>query len=124
MALSHRNLRLAPEVNRILFVKNLPYKLSEEDLYSIFGRFGGIRQIRIGITQGTMGTAYVVYNDIYDAKNACEKLSGFSVGNRYLVVAYYQPQKTQRRIDLKRKEMDMEKIRKTYYTGNASQDKT
>lgn len=32
----------------------------------------------------------MVYEDIFDAKNACEHLSGFNVSNRYLVVLYYQ----------------------------------
>lgn len=41
----------------------------------------------------TKGTAFVVYEDIFDAKNACEHLSGFNVCNRYLVVLYYQPHK-------------------------------
>jgi pre-mRNA branch site protein p14 len=35
----------------------------------------------------------VVYEDIYDAKNACDHLSGFNVGGRYLVVLYYQAAK-------------------------------
>ena len=34
-----------------------------------------------------------MYEDIFDAKNACEHLSGFNVCNRYLVVLYYQPHK-------------------------------
>jgi len=37
-----------------------------------------------------MGTAFVSYDDIYDAKRALEKLGGFNVGGRYLVVLYYQ----------------------------------
>ena len=36
------------------------------------------------------GTAFVVYEDIYEAKNACDHLSGFNVCNRYLIVLYYQ----------------------------------
>ncbi len=36
------------------------------------------------------GTAFVVYEDIFDAKNACEHLSGFNVGGRYLSVLYFQ----------------------------------
>ena len=36
------------------------------------------------------GTAFIVYEDIFDAKNACEHLSGFNVGGRYLSVLYYQ----------------------------------
>ena len=35
----------------------------------------------------------MVYEDIFDAKNACDHLSGFNVCNRYLVVLYYQPNK-------------------------------
>lgn len=46
-----------------------------------------------GNSATTKGTAYVVYEDIFDAKNACEHLSGFNVCNRYLVVLYYQPHK-------------------------------
>ena len=39
--------RLAPEVNRILYVKNLPFKITGEELYDLFGRYGAIRQIRL-----------------------------------------------------------------------------
>lgn len=46
-----------------------------------------------GNTAETKGTAFVVYEDIFDAKNACDHLSGFNVCNRYLVVLYYQPNK-------------------------------
>lgn len=35
----------------------------------------------------------MVYEDIFDAKNACDHLSGFNVCNRYLVVLYYQANK-------------------------------
>lgn len=58
-------------------------------MYDIFGKYGPIRQIRVGNTPETRGTAYVVYEDIFDAKNACDHLSGFNVCNRYLVVLYY-----------------------------------
>jgi RNA recognition motif-containing protein len=48
--------RLHPEVNRILYVRNLPFKLSEEDMYDLFGKYGPIRQIRVGTTNETKGT--------------------------------------------------------------------
>jgi RNA recognition motif-containing protein len=38
--------RLPPEVNRILYVRNLPFNISAEELYKIFGDYGAIRQIR------------------------------------------------------------------------------
>ena len=70
-------------------MKSLPFKISEEDLYELFGKFGAIRQIRLGSTAETRGRAFVVYEDIFDAKNALEKLTGFNVLGRYLVVLYY-----------------------------------
>eukprot|EP00871_Galdieria_phlegrea_P004211 jgi/Galph1/4791/GphlegSOOS_G3429.1 len=85
--------RLAPEVNRILYIRNLPFKISTEEMYDIFGKFGAIRQIRLGNAPNTRGTAFVVYEDIFDAKNALEHLSGFNVAGRYLIVLYHQPEK-------------------------------
>ena len=85
--------RLAPEVNRALYVKNLPFKLSDKDLYAIFGKYGAVRQIRIGNAKKTRGTAFVVYEDIFDAKRAQENLNGFNVDGRYLIVFYFQPGK-------------------------------
>ncbi len=51
-----------------------------------------------GNTADTKGTAFVVYEDIFDAKNACDHLSGFNVCNRYLVVLYYQSNKVSQQI--------------------------
>ncbi|KAI9800126.1 MAG: hypothetical protein M1833_003453 [Piccolia ochrophora] len=77
--------KLAPEVNRALFVKNLSYNVSPEELFDLFGKFGPVRQIRQGIANNTKGTAFVVYEDVMDAKQACDKLNGFNFQNRYLV---------------------------------------
>lgn len=45
----------------------------------------GFRQIRQGMANNTKGTAFVVYEDVMDAKQACDKLNGFNFQNRYLV---------------------------------------
>ena len=37
----------------------------------------------------TKGTAFVVYEDIYDAKNAVDHLNGFNVAGKYLICLYY-----------------------------------
>ncbi|KAK9455818.1 hypothetical protein V1511DRAFT_316512 [Dipodascopsis uninucleata] len=87
------NRKLGAEINRILFVKNLSYNVTSEELYELFGKFGSIRQIRLGNGPGTKGTAFVVYDEIQDAKMACDKLSGYNFQNRYLVVLYHQPEK-------------------------------
>ena len=80
---------LPPDVTRAVFVRNLPFKITAEEIFGIFGRYGALRQVRVGTTPETKGTAFIVYEDIYDARQACEHLSGFSVGGRYLVVHYY-----------------------------------
>ena len=86
-------IKLPPEINRFIYVKNLPFKITPEELYDIFGKFGVVRQIRKGMTNRTRGTAFVVYEDIFDAKKAVDKLSGLNVGGKYLLCLYYHPRK-------------------------------
>jgi len=81
-ARQRQQIRLAPEVNRALYVRNLPFKITPEEMYDIFGKYGAIRQIRLGNAGDTRGTAFVVYEDIYDAKTAVDHLSGFNVCGR------------------------------------------
>lgn len=104
--------RLPPEVNRILYVRNLPFKITSEELFAIFGRYGAVYQIRLGDQKDTRGTAFVVYEDIYDAKAAVDHLSGFNVGGRYLVVLYYQPAKFQKRAETKQQQEELEELRR------------
>lgn len=61
--------KLPPGANRILFVKNLNYQITGEDLYDLFGRYGSIRQIRIGNEPKTKGTAFVVFDDVMDVRS-------------------------------------------------------
>ena len=103
--------RLPPEVNRALYVRNLPFKITAEEMYDIFGKFGAIRQIRLGNAADTRGTAFVVYEDIYDAKTAVDHLSGFNVCGRYLVVLYYQQTKMQKRADTEREMKELAEMR-------------
>merc|ERR1719203_2546078 len=114
IAFGRRNVRLPPEVNRILYVRNLPYKISADELYDIFGKYGSLRQIRCGNGPETRGTAFVVYDDIYDAKNAMDHLSGFNVAGRYLVLLYYNPTKMQTKIDATVKKEDIDRLKKKY----------
>ncbi|EEQ31841.1 pre-mRNA branch site protein p14 [Microsporum canis CBS 113480] len=109
-----RSAKLAPEANRILFVKNLS-------------------QIRQGIATNSKGTAFVVYEDVSDAKQACDKLNGFNFQNRYLVgwfsfyhafihvyirlivlaaVLYHQPEKMIRsKTDLAARQENLERLK-------------
>lgn len=52
-----------------------------------------------GTAKDTRGTAFVVYEDIYDAKTAVDHLSGFNVANRYLIVLYYNVTKMGKKFD-------------------------
>ncbi|EPY74943.1 pre-mRNA branch site protein p14-like protein [Camelus ferus] len=133
-AAKRANIRLPPEVNRILYIRNLPYKITAEEMYDIFGKYGPIRQIRVhmaichlqfvaphtspngswGNTPETRGTAYVVYEDIFDAKNACDHLSGFNVCNRYLVVLYYNANRAFQKMDTKKKEEQLKLLKEKY----------
>ena len=67
-----------------------------------------------GNTPETRGTAFVVYEDIFDAKNACDHLSGFNVCNRYLVVLYYQPNKAFKKMDADKKEAELAQMKAKY----------
>ena len=104
--------RLAPEVNRALYVRNLPFKITAEEMYDIFGKYGALRQVRLGNAADTRGTAFVVYEDIYDAKNAVDHLSGFNVCGRYLVVLFYQQTKMQKRLDTEREAAELAEMRR------------
>ena len=105
---------LTPEVNRILLVRNLPFGITSEELYDLFGKYGAIYQVRIGDSKETRGTALVIYEDIYDAKRAYDHLSGFSVQGRYLAILYYQSNKQTKRIDLNKKRLELDALKSKY----------
>ncbi|ORX37524.1 hypothetical protein BD324DRAFT_622252 [Kockovaella imperatae] len=86
-----------PLASRALFIKNLNFNISGNDLYDLFGKYGAIRQVRLGTDTNlkTKGTAYVVYENPDDAREALTHLNGFHLMERYIVVLYHQPSKQQ-----------------------------
>ena len=116
------NERLPPEVNRVLYVRNLPFKITSEEMFDIFGKYGAVRQIRLGTAADTRGTAFVVYEDIYDAKAASDHLNGFNVCGRYLIVLYYQTSRAQKRVDVQRQRAELEEIKKKYGVGSDDEE--
>ncbi|CAG5125140.1 unnamed protein product [Candidula unifasciata] len=68
--------------NRVMYVKNLP-KITGEEMSPLQNHRG--RDIRLGNTLETGSATFVVFEDIFDVKNACEHLFGFIVCNPYLV---------------------------------------
>ncbi|VVT49035.1 uncharacterized protein SAPINGB_P002072 [Magnusiomyces paraingens] len=100
------------EENQILFVKNLPFNATSDDLYNLFGQFGSIRQIRVGNASNTKGTAFVVYDHISDAKSAYNKLAGFNYQNRYLVVLFHSVNRMKKvQYDLETRRANLEQLK-------------
>jgi pre-mRNA branch site protein p14 len=117
----------------------LNYQITGEDLYDLFGRYGSIRQIRIGNEPKTKGTAFVVFDDVMDvrrpfyppppatilsdrsgllqAKNALEHLNGFHLQERYIVVLYHMPAKQDAaaaKAELARREEELTQLKKKH----------
>jgi pre-mRNA branch site protein p14 len=102
----------------------LPFTISPDELYAIFGKYGAVYQIRLGDKdKDTRGTAFVVYEDVYDAKAAVDHLSGFNVAGRYLVVLYYQPAKFEKRAQLELKEKELAVLRQKVQQTQRQQGK-
>uniref|UniRef100_A0AC35TMQ7 RRM domain-containing protein n=1 Tax=Rhabditophanes sp. KR3021 TaxID=114890 RepID=A0AC35TMQ7_9BILA len=124
MGVKVRQGKLPSEVNRILFVKNLPFKITSEEIYQIFGKFGAIRQIRVGSTQSTRGTGFVVYEDVFDAKQAYEHLNGYNVHNRYLCLLYFSAVKSYRQLDTEKAKQKLEEVKERYgLSGDLEKEK-
>ncbi|KAL0241313.1 hypothetical protein GEMRC1_006548 [Eukaryota sp. GEM-RC1] len=93
-------------VNRILFVRNLPHSATHEELFELFGQFGPIRQLRLGVERNTRGTCFVVYEELEDARVAVKKLSGFLVKGFYLKVGFFNPSMQLQELQDKRRESE------------------
>ncbi|PKI85276.1 hypothetical protein MVES1_001384 [Malassezia vespertilionis] len=100
--------------SRILYVKNMNYNTQGADLYELFGRYGAIRQIRIGTTQATRGSAYIVYEEMGDAKNALSNLNGFHLQERYIVVLYHVPSRLSGKGTISQREEELMRVKSQY----------
>ena len=74
---------------KVVYVKHLPHKLSPENLYDIFWRYGVIRQIRRGVLE-KKGNAIVVYDNEESARSCVSEMNGFNVGGKYVVCYIYK----------------------------------
>lgn len=110
---------LHSDVNRILFVRNLPYQIEAKEIYSLFSRYGSIFQVRLGDDKGTNGTAFIIFDDVQEAKKAHDSLKGFSLGGRYLIIVYWKENKTeeaalQHRRNIERQREELHSLQKKY----------
>ncbi|KAI3973600.1 hypothetical protein MKX01_038722 [Papaver californicum] len=84
---------------RRLFVRNLPYTASEEDLAEIFGKFGDISEVHLVVDRDTnqsKGIAYVLYTLPEFAVRAFEELDNSMFQGRLLHILPAKQQNTVR----------------------------
>lgn len=75
--------------DNIVYVRQLPYQVNASQLLSLFDKYGKVVQIRLGTTETTKGSAFVVYDK--SCPDALE-MNGYHFQGRYLVVRLHRPQ--------------------------------
>lgn len=81
-------------MNVRLYVGNLPYETSEEDLKTLFSGAGTVVSatvIRDRSTNQSKGFAFVEMGSQSEAEEAIKKFDGMSIGNRAIIVNKARP---------------------------------
>ena len=81
-----------------LYVGNLPYSTTEEDLRKLFSQYGNVDSVAVITDRDTgrsKGFGFVEFPDENEARNAISALSGQEYGGRALTVNEARP-KTER----------------------------
>jgi RNA recognition motif-containing protein len=72
-----------------IYVGSLPYQVTDQDLYDLFGQIGEVVSATVIMDRGTgrsKGFGFVEMSNDQDAQKAIEQLNGSLVGNRNIVV--------------------------------------
>jgi len=80
--------------NSKLYVGNLSFKTTEDELRSAFGQFGAVTDVYVAMDKMTgrpRGFAFVTMGTADEAKSAAEKLNGTDLGGRQLTVNEARP---------------------------------
>src|SRR6185503_7516859 len=80
--------------NSKLYVGNLSFKTTEDELRSAFGQFGSVTDVYVAMDKMTgrpRGFAFVTMGTAEEAKAAAEKLNGTDLGGRQLTVNEARP---------------------------------
>lgn len=88
-----KDMGIPPGQNPILYIRNLPFSITTPDLQALFEKFGPLRQIRLGNAKDTKGTGFVIFQDPVHAKTALQKMTGYAIQGRYLMIGFWQPDK-------------------------------
>jgi cold-inducible RNA-binding protein len=81
-------------MGRRLYVGNLPYKTTDEDLQALFGQAGAVESVRVmrDLTTGrARGFAFVQMASDADAQKAVEQFHEYPLDGRALVVNEARP---------------------------------
>src|ERR687888_2025516 len=81
-------------MGRRLYVGNLPYSATEDQLTELFSRAGKVDSVRVMRDMATgraRGFAFVEMGSDEDAQNAIQKLNNYSFGGRNLTVNEARP---------------------------------
>jgi polyadenylate-binding protein len=73
-----------------LYVKNFPNDYKKEDLMKLFSSFGEIENIRLDKGQTGNAFAFVCFKEPTDAAKAKNHLHNHVVGDKHLVICYYE----------------------------------
>ena len=80
--------------NSKLYVGNLSFKTTEDELRTHFGQFGTVTDVYVAMDKMTgrpRGFAFVTMGSDDEAKTAAEKLNGTELGGRQLTVNEARP---------------------------------
>ena len=80
--------------NSKLYVGNLSFKTTEDELRSAFGQFGSVTDVYVAMDKMTgrpRGFAFVTMGTADEAKMAAEKINGVDLGGRALTVNEARP---------------------------------
>ena len=81
-------------MSRKLFVGNLPYETTEQDLEALFGEAGAVETVTVvrdRMTGRARGFAFVEMANDDDAQKAASELNQFQMGGRALTVNEARP---------------------------------
>ena len=89
-----------------IYVGNMPYSMTDEEVKELFGAHGTVDAVRIVMDRDSgrpKGFAFVEMNNAAEAKAAIEAINGSEVGGRSLVVNEARPREDRPRNNVNRR---------------------
>lgn len=108
---------------RRLFVRNLLYSATENDLTELFSPFGSLDEVHLPIDNKTSkpkGFAYILFSDGENAVNAYESLDGKTFQGRLLHILPAQPKRENKLDEFDLKDLPLKKQRELRRKANAA----